>query len=828
MLVNRATLVCGRNRALSALLFLLAIAGTAALGQRVQANDDTQGPVSAAHMTIPPPASGPPGDLVAPPSRLLEMVYDNMSDGVVIAETTGRILYVNPAILLLLGLSASDMAGAYWSDLFPEGSRPTDAGAASTSTIFEVTRRDGRKRTFLAKSFELSSQPPLRVTILRDITRRRQAQTKLIESERRFRSIVEGFPVPVVLCLARDRRIQFANDRTADLFLAPAESLLDHHVRVLFYDQADFEVLERALDERGIVRDVEVLLRTRKGSTVWAVVNAQRIDDADQPALLISFLDISERRRAEQKLRRNEGRYRTAIAQAEAVSYLLDVQARRYDYIDSGIKELTGYTATEFTPALRDSILLEIVPLGMFAGMTPNDARSLCTAGRLRWRADYRIRTPDGDERWITDSAVPIEEDQVGAGPRYLGILQDITERKRAEAALLQARQRAHQSQKLEALGHLAGVVSHDFSNLLAAISGNCQLGLEQTSNPELVHDILEDIADAVALSSGLVRQLLDFCRDAPARREIVDVNQVLSGMERLIQRFVGDAITVTLEPSSEPLLVEVDRSQLEQVLMNLVVNARDAMTDGGRLTITLTTIDVTAPRPDLVAGSYVHVEITDTGCGISPEILPKIFDPFFTTKGPGRGTGLGLSAVHGIVRQFGGVIDVQSAPGQGASFRVLLPRASAAGSVAAPSPLDQAVLVPTPKPRIEAPASLRRILLVDDDDAVRAPMVQFLRRKGFVVHEARCGEEALQVLRNQFSTFDLLVTDLIMPGMDGVQLIDEFHRLCPGAEAILMSGYLFDLSSEALGETVADAIAKPFSPRELLERIQALLGRRP
>ncbi|MBX3729551.1 MAG: PAS domain S-box protein [Candidatus Sumerlaeia bacterium] len=778
-------------------------------------------------MTVPPPASGSHGDLVAPPSRLLEMVYDNMSDGVVIAETTGRILYVNPAILLLLGLSATEMAGTYWSDVFPEGSRPTDAGAASTSTIFEVARKDGRKRTLLAKSFELSSQPPLRVTILRDITRRRQAQAKLIESERRFRSIVEGFPVPVVLCLARDRRIQYANDRTADLFLAPAESLLDQHVRVLFYDQADFEALERALEERGIVRDVEVLLRTRKGSTVWAVVNAQRIDDADQPALLISFLDISERRRAEQRLRRNEGRYRTAIAQAEAVSYLLDVDATRYDYIDPGIKELTGYTAAEFTPAMRDAILLEVVPLGMFAGMTPADARSLSTAGRLRWRADYRIRARNGEERWITDSAVPIEEEQEGKGARYLGILQDITERKRAETALWQAQQRAHQSQKLEALGRLAGVVSHDFSNLLAAIGGNCQLGLEQTSNPELVHDILEDIADAVALSSGLVRQLLDFCRDTPARREVVDVNEVLGGMERLIQRFVGDAIVVTLEPAAESLLVEVDRSQLEQVLMNLVVNSRDAMTDGGQLTVTLGTIDVTAPRPELAAGSYVRLEVADTGSGISPEILPKIFDPFFTTKGPGRGTGLGLSAVHGIVRQFGGIIDVQSTPGQGARFRVLLPRTTATGPVAVPSPLDQAVLVPTPEPDEVSAASQRRILLVDDDDSVRAPTVLYLRRKGFLVYEARCGEEALQVLRNQTPTVDLLVTDLIMPGMDGVQLIDEFHRLCPGVEAILMSGYLFDLSSEALGGAVADVIAKPFSPRDLLERIEVLLGRR-
>ncbi|MDK2972010.1 MAG: hypothetical protein PWP23_1765 [Candidatus Sumerlaeota bacterium] len=753
------------------------------------------------------------------------MVYENMSDGVVIAEVNGRILYANPAMLLVLGMSTEDLAGCHWTDVFPEGFKPAESSASSTSVIFDIVRPDGRKRTLIAKSFDLTGEPPLRVSILRDVTRRREAQARLMESEERFRTIVEALPLPVVICQAREQRILFANDRAAVYFVTSPGELEGRMAPHLFYEAGTHNHLLDNIGRHGTVRDIEVQIRKDRGQLAWAHVSGQQIRYAGEPALLLSFLDITERRRSEEKLRLNERRYRTAIAQADAVLYMFDVTAQKYLFLDSGIERLCGYTPDQFTPALRDSILLESIPRGDAAGMSHAAAIQEAKSQRLRWKADYRIRAKDGTERWLSDSSVPIEDEEIGSHLAYIGILQDVTERRNTEQALHESQERLHQVQKLEALGRLAGVISHDFSNLLTAIIGNCQLGLEQLDDPAVLRNSLEEIAETADRSGRLIRQLLDFCREVPSSREIIDLNDVTSGMTRLIQRLIGETVTLEFSASASPLPVDAARSPLDQVVMNLAVNARDAMPQGGTLRITaerkevLTAFD-TSTGP-LGAGDYAVLAVTDTGHGISPEIAAKIFDPFFTTKGPGAGTGLGLSAVYGIVRRFHGGVQVQSRPGQGTTFSVYLPLVSGDEASRRRASTPHAAVRHT-----SAGRTARSILLVEDDAGVRTPTALFLRRRGYDVTEAGCAEEALQLLRNQRSTIDLIITDLVMPGMSGLQFLGLVREFSPAARSILMSGYASDLAPLDLSNLDLSAvIEKPFSPRNLLASIRECLG---
>lgn len=402
-----------------------------------------------------------------------------------------------------------------------------------------------------------------------------------------------------------------------------------------------------------------------------------------------------------------------------------------------------------------------------------------------------------------------------GLGSRVHTVWRDISDRKRLESELQQA-------QKLEALGRLAGGVAHDFNNLLVAILGHSELMEMELSDDSPLKEHAVEIRRAGERAADLVGQLLAFSRKQVLRMQVIDVVPLIVGSSRMLQRIIGEGIEIRTYVPDSPLFVKADPGQLEQVLLNLATNARDAMPGGGTLTAEATGVTLTqstiSPRLRLRPGDYTVISVTDTGAGIPPELLDKVFDPFFTTKTPGKGTGLGLATVYGVVKQSGGDIDVLSEPGYGTVFKVFLPRTHKTPTVA------------TAEPKVsENLGGSETILLVEDDNSVGTLMARVLKGQGYNVLRASDGADALALIKRDKLQFDLLLTDVVMPHMGGLELARNVRETHPALPVLFASGYSENAVSQMQPEGgPLDLLQKPFSPRELSDRVRSILDRQP
>ncbi len=388
----------------------------------------------------------------------------------------------------------------------------------------------------------------------------------------------------------------------------------------------------------------------------------------------------------------------------------------------------------------------------------------------------------------------------------------EITERKRLEEELRHA-------QKMEAVGKLAGGIAHDFNNILVAIMGYADLiKAGAAHDPEMVKDA-EEITRASEKAATLTSQLLAFSRKQDLRPEVVDLDAVVSNLTSMIRRVIGEDITMDLQSAGVPLPVKVDPVQLEQVILNVVANARDAMADGGTLTIkTIRGIREGSPGVDLPAGRYVSLKFRDTGTGMNSEVIARAFEPFFTTKERGRGTGLGLASVYGIIKQSGGDVRIVSHEGHGTTLEILLPESD--------EPLSDSG---TPEADVESTGpGGQRILVVEDDAAAGRLISKALEREGFKVQIAHNGQEALTLSEQSDWAFDMVLTDVIMPVMNGPELVAKMKKNIPDLSALFMSGYTDEvLARQGFSLEDVDLIRKPFSPQRLIARIHTFLRRR-
>ncbi len=388
--------------------------------------------------------------------------------------------------------------------------------------------------------------------------------------------------------------------------------------------------------------------------------------------------------------------------------------------------------------------------------------------------------------------------------------------RKRAEEALIQSEAQLRQMQKLEAVGRLAGGLAHDFNNLLTIIIGHSQVLLNDMSAHHPMRNRVEEMQKAGDRARVLIRQLLTFSGKQPSEAKILSLNTTLSDFETMLRRLIGTDVQLTLKPSRDDLRVKAEPAFLEQIVMNLVVNARDAMPTGGKLTIETASVDLdhtpTYHARPLVPGEYVRLSVSDTGCGISPEVQAHIFKPFFTTKEEGKGTGLGLSTVFGIVSQSGGGIDVISKIGEGTRFDVYIPR------------VMNEVEAPTGEPATYQPMGGREtILLVEDDEGVRVLIRDELRKRGYRIVEARNGIEACLVATPYMGKLRLLLTDIVMPGMNGTELARHLRVIKPDLKLLFISGYTDDIGIGA-GDSSSAYLQKPFTPEALAGKVRELL----
>jgi len=526
-------------------------------------------------------------------------------------------------------------------------------------------------------------------------------------------------------------------------------------------------------------------------------------------ANLVSLvLEASERRRAESALRESEARLREITETIEDVFWVTDAPMQRILYVSPAYERIWGRTCA----SLYES------PGSWLEAVHPDDrdrVRQVVERQRAGEAYDqtYRIRRPDGAVRWIRDLGYPVRN-EAGDIVRVVGVARDLTDRKQMEEQLRQA-------QKMEAVGRLAGGVAHDFNNILASIRLEAELLEGRGDFSDDVRAALLEIRTAADRAADLTRQLLLFSRKQAMQPRDLDLNDVVTGVAKMLQRIIGEDVRLQLNLHSHPLMIRADAGMLNQLLMNLVVNARDAMPGGGRLIIetgerNLAAADV-ASIPRASAGRRVHLRVTDTGSGIAPDNLSRIFEPFFTTKEPGKGTGLGLATVFGIVEQHGGWIAVESTVGQGTTFEVFLPAIEGAVAAAAP--------------RVRLPrGGSETILLVEDERGVRAVTRKVLERAGYRVLEAANGVEALAVGERHRADIQLLLTDIVMPeGVSGPELAARLRADNPGLRVVFTSGYSADIADREFSlQRGQSFIQKPASQQELLDTIRRCLDAPP
>jgi PAS domain S-box-containing protein len=403
--------------------------------------------------------------------------------------------------------------------------------------------------------------------------------------------------------------------------------------------------------------------------------------------------------------------------------------------------------------------------------------------------------------------------------------VRDVSEAKAAAEALRASEERLRHSQRMEAVGRLAGGIAHSFNNLLAAIAFQCEILCEQLEAADPRRKHVEEIQKAGERAASLAHQLLAFGRRQVLQPQRLSLNALLREMEPMLRRLIGENIRLEILPDPAGCEVHADLGQLEQVVLNLVVNARDAMPDGGALRLATAEVEVAAgavadgPAGELPPGRYVQLTVADTGAGMEPEVVERLFEPFFTTKERGKGTGLGLATVHGIVHQTGGRIRAESAPGEGARFTILLPQAEGAGEAAAPAP----------RTGRKARRGSETVLLVEDEDNIREPAVEILESRGYDVLAARDAAQALALAEEHAGPIHILVTDVVMPGLSGSQLAGQLTQRLPGLRVLYISGYPEDsISHHGVLNPEQHFLQKPFPPGQFLEKLREVLDGRP
>jgi two-component system cell cycle sensor histidine kinase/response regulator CckA len=626
-----------------------------------------------------------------------------------------------------------------------------------------------------------------------------RAEAALRESEANYRLLVNQIPA-VVFKGYQDWSVDFFDRKIEHLTGYTKEEFDSRQLRwcdLILPEDLDMArgLFKQALQTgKSYVREYRI--RRKNGEIAWIQARGQIFCDAAGQVDYVSgvFFDITERKAAETIIKKERQRFFSLLDMLPAFVALL-APDRTVPYVNRQFREIFGEPEGHLCHEL------------ILSRPEPCEGSQALPVFETRQPVDYEWTSPQGKTYQIYDYPF----DDIDGSPMVLELGIDITARKALEAQLLQ-------SQKMEAVGRLAGGVAHDFNNLLMAIMGYSELIRTSLVKDDPLYKYSEDILKATERAASLTQQLLAFSRQQVMQPQVLNLNRVVGDLEKMLRRLIGEHIELEIVPGPDLGIVKVDPGQINQIIMNLAVNARDAMPTGGRLIMTTDNIEFTASHKcrfeNLPPGRYVRLTVTDTGSGMDAETLDHIFEPFFTTKEVGKGTGLGLPMVYGIVRQNCGCVDVESHPGQGATFNIYLPRIEAA--------------VEAPGARVSLAAKLEgseTILVVEDEDALRTLLCRFFRLYGYNVLEARHGGEALLICERHPGTIHLMITDVVMPQMSGKELADRLTPLHPEMAVFFMSGYAgSDLTGYGEVELSQNFIPKPFRPMDLVKKVRDFL----
>jgi len=695
------------------------------------------------------------------------------------------------------------------------GRLPMQQAAATGKSVYgralTLVYEDGTKRETVESAVPLldeAGKPRGAVGTSIDLTELRQAEHDLRESQQLLSGIISS-AMDSIISVDEQQRIVVFNTAAEKMFRCSAAGAIGQPVERFIPERF------RSVHAKHIRQFGETGLTNRdKGalSSLWALradgeefeieASISQIESSGKKLFTVILRDISERQRAEEALRQSEERFNKVFRSSplavtistEAEGRYLDVNKAFLQTLGYERREVIGHTAQDLNfwaePSEREEMIRQLQGNGQVA-----DFHTQC-------------KTSEGKKREVEVSAELVELD----GQRcVLAITRDVTETRQLEAQFRQA-------QKMEAVGRFAGGVAHDFNNLLGVIIGYSDLSLPLTTPESLLKRYLEQIKQASYRAASLTKQLLAFSRQQVVFPKLLDLNEVLHNVADMLQRMVGEDVAISVQPTKPIGSVYADAGQIEQVLMNLVVNARDAMLGGGKIVIGTAHAELdehyASQHPGAHTGQHVVLSVSDTGCGMDEGTISQIFEPFYTTKEVGKGTGLGLSTVYGIVKQSGGYISVDSQPGRGTTFKIYFPRVAAKAESLVR--LDEGP---------EFPAGSETILLVEDEEALRDVALSLLQNAGYQVIAARNAEAGLEMLKAANPKIDLLLTDVIMPGKSGVELLEQAKAVHPNLRSLFISGYPGDLVSQRSGSVPEAAyLEKPFTRSSLLKKVRSVL----
>ncbi len=655
--------------------------------------------------------------------------------------------------------------------------------------------------------------------ILRDITERKAAEEALRLSEEKFAKVFLTTPDTITIARLVDGTLLDVNPGFEKATGWSRAEVLNRSALTLglWPDPRQREQMVQALQERGEVLYKEFTFRRRDGELRVGIYSARQIVLAGESGVVFVMRDVTERRAAQAVLRLQEGRLLQALEGADLGAWDLLFPAAEV-IINDRWAEMLGYRREEVGQPLsfwEERLCPEDVP------WVQSRLKAHLEGHSPSYEAEYRLRHRDGHWVWVLAKGRVLERDAEGRPHRMCGTNLDVSERKRLETERASMEAQLRQAQKLEAVGQVAGGVAHDFNNLLTVQIANLGLLADLPGLTPEAHELLADVEHSARAAAELTRRLLAFGRRQVLQPRRLDLNEVMAGFVKMLRRVLREDVRLEYRLSDRRLWLDADVGMLEQVVMNLAVNAQDAMPAGGVLALVTDEVEVPAgslpTHPETHPGHYIRLLVSDTGHGMDEVTVRRIFEPFFTTKPPAQGSGLGLSTVHGIVKQHRGFIEVESAPGNGTIFRIYWP---AATREAVPKS-EATVFGAVPRGRSET------VLLVEDALAVRQALRVMLVRLGYQVAEAADAEAGETVWRDRGGRVDLLLTDMVMPGLSGIELTRRLRRGRPELPVVLMSGYSSDLAVEGLPDDVeflqkpCDAAALAMAVRRALDRAQ-------
>lgn len=759
--------------------------------------------------------------------HLSEAAFRVTRDPILLSDTNHRIIRSNPAAERLFNVPEEQIVGRFcWEVIHGTGQPPP---GCTLCRLEEETRSTTIELQLNGRWIQVDMDPLFQegtgtflgaVHILKDVTERKTAEQVLAESEQRYRDLVEHAPMGI--WVEQDDRVVFANPAAAKMLGAdsPEQLIGVHPLSFLSPEQLAAAQDRRArtlAGEQGLY-PAETTWVKLDGSALQVAVKAGLMKYGGRPAIQLMATDITARKQAEEALRAERDRFATIARTFPGVICVFrqaEDGSTFFLYASPTTQEICGFTFEELAS--------EATPLWL--RVHPADRHrvreSLLESARLLspWDCEFRYHHPARDEIWLEGHFAPSREPDESTV--WTGIFLDATERKRAEAEREAMQAQLFEAQKMEAVGRIAGGVAHDFNNMLSIILGYGQNLLNQLPPDNSAREDLEEILLAAQRCTELTRQLLILSRRQSVRPEIVDLNKALADMQPVLTGVLGEDIKLVVTLAEDVGPVSIDRSHLQHAVVNLLVNAKEAMPQGGRVFLQTKKVHLAQrdvlPASDLKEGIYNVLSVTDTGSGIPPDILPHIFEPFFTTKEPGTGSGLGLPVVQGIIKQSGGAVTVRSESGGGTTFEIYLPQADAPAGVA-----PELAAVTSGSSR---PARRRHILVVEDESSLRVLFERMLGELGYQVTLAADGNEALSLTENGLRP-DILLTDVVMPGMSGPSLAATLRRQQPDLPVIFMSGYPDDAIDRHGGlESGIPFLQKPVTMSSLIAALNQVLS---